>query len=100
MIDEELCRKAISKWGVDAQVDMVVEECAELIQAIQKSKRHGLTNTADNLVEEMVDVNIMLTQLEVILDTYVKGFRGMWEHHMEAKINRLKGILNEDVSSV
>jgi len=35
MIDEDLIyENAIEKWGIPLQEDMIIEECAELIQAI------------------------------------------------------------------
>ena len=33
---EVLARRAQAKWGIWSQLDMVVEECSELILAIQK----------------------------------------------------------------
>jgi len=39
MKKEDLYKAAIEKWGVVSQVEMAVEECSELIQAIQKVKR-------------------------------------------------------------
>jgi len=38
MLKSELYKKTIDKWGVGAQVEMAVEECSELIKAIQKLK--------------------------------------------------------------
>ena len=35
----EVLKRAIEKYGVLAQMDMATEECAELIQAINKLKR-------------------------------------------------------------
>jgi NTP pyrophosphatase (non-canonical NTP hydrolase) len=78
---------AIQFYGISNQLDMAVEECAELIQAINKIKRsftideiknikngsHIFKNTQDALVynnvcSEIADVKIMLYQLEKIFD--------------------------------
>lgn len=39
MTKEEIYKQALEKWGVNSQIEMAVEECSELIQAIQKVKR-------------------------------------------------------------
>lgn len=44
------------------QRDMVIEECAELIQAINKCKR-GIPGSFDNFVGELADVLVMLLQM-------------------------------------
>lgn len=44
------------------QRDILVEECAELIQAVSKCKR-GVTGSFDNFVEELADAQVMLTQM-------------------------------------
>lgn len=78
---------AIQVYGISNQLDMAVEECAELIQAINKIKRsftideiknikngsHIFKSTEDALVynnvcSEIADVKIMLYQLEKIFD--------------------------------
>ena len=63
--------EAIQTFGREKQLDMVVEECAELIQAIQKYKRDH--NKTENLIEEMVDVEIMLNQLKYIFHEEYKN---------------------------
>ncbi len=65
-MSKQIFEKAIEKWGVNSQLDMVIEECSELIQAICKLKRIK-ENSLDNLMEEVADVEIMLTQLRIII---------------------------------
>lgn len=58
----EVLREAILHYGATAQENMCIEECAELIQAINKKhrgKRH-------NIPEEIADVEIMLAQMKII----------------------------------
>ena len=64
MTFNEICKTAITKWGVEAQLDQAVEEAAELIQAVNKFKRY---NSPWPLIEEMVDVEIMIGQLKAIV---------------------------------
>ena len=56
--------KAIDTWGVDMQLNIAVEEFAELTKEICKYKR-GADNVS-NIVEEMADCYIMLEQMKVI----------------------------------
>ena len=61
---QEVFKEAIAKWGESLQIDMVQEECAELIAAINRFKR-GRATMAD-VVQEMADVQIMLWQAQEI----------------------------------
>ena len=101
---KELLIKAIQKHGVVHQLDLVIEEAAELIQAINKAKRHGIvypnyicapsnvssddeTDAYENLCSELADVKIMIAQLEILLkSSYVKDY-------VEIKLERLSRSL-------
>lgn len=61
----DLTQQAIKHFGVDAQLNVAIEELAELQQAICKVRRGA---TIDNLIEEMADVTIMLTTLSHIFE--------------------------------
>ena len=63
-VDRELQAKVVNEYGSDIQSTICMEECAELIQAISKMKRGN--DNRDNLIEEMADVLIVLSQLRVI----------------------------------
>ena len=56
--------EAIETYGVDAQLGMVQEECAELIVAINKLKRGA---PISEIANEAADVYIMLQQLSLIV---------------------------------
>lgn len=66
MTDQEIFETAIRVYGVFNQENMVIEECAELIQAINK-KHRGLQH---NIPEEIADVEIMLEQLKIANDCH------------------------------
>lgn len=59
--------------GYEAQSNQLVEECAELIQAVNKYRRARAADkdreqvALDNLVEEIADVEIMLEQVKDLL---------------------------------
>lgn len=58
-----LYRSAIEKWGEDLQMDMAVEEMAELTKALIKFRRKPTNETRYAIAEEIADVQIMLEQL-------------------------------------
>lgn len=65
--DEEILQDAINTYGRDSQINIAMEELAELIQALSKFNRDNSDlSTVDNISEEMTDVIIMLSQLEMI----------------------------------
>lgn len=69
-ISQEL-KKIAKHYGYGAQSNQLIEECAELIQAVSKYRRakgrrsEGLA--FENLVEEIADVEIMLEQVKYLL---------------------------------
>ena len=66
-------QKAIRVYGKDEQLRMAQEECAELIQAVNKyhraikfgSEKEQLT-ALENIIEETADVEIMCEQIRII----------------------------------
>lgn len=64
--------KSIECYGVTKQSIVCMEECAELIEAIDDQRRDGLTEeTRSHMVEEIADVLICLWLLEHMYD--IKG---------------------------
>jgi len=88
---KELMRSALDEWGSDSQLDMVVEECAELIDAIQKWRRHRIAS--EKVLEEAVDVELCLGQLKLMLDA-----PALFENIKKEKLKRLEGLLTPEVS--
>lgn len=86
-----LLTRAIRAYGEPAQIDMAIEEMAELTKALCKIKRAQagceVTAAIGNVVEEMADVQIMLDQLRII-------FHRSTETVEEAKLERLAGRLH------
>lgn len=66
IIDKNLYKEAISKFGTSAQIIIAMEECSELIKELSKVLR-GKCNV-DNVSEEIADVQIMLEQLKIIFN--------------------------------
>jgi NTP pyrophosphatase (non-canonical NTP hydrolase) len=87
---DDLCRKALLRWGCDAQERMLMEECAELIVALNKFWRADGISCLSDLAEEMADVELMIHQIKLArgLDTYVERWK-------ETKLERLEKLLKE-----
>lgn len=62
----ELYKEAINKWGEEAQVNMLNEECGELITAVAQFKR-GRTSHHD-VMTELADVFIMIEQMATMMN--------------------------------
>lgn len=86
--ESELYKKAVYLWGFQFQMDMVIEEMAELTEAIIKSRRNnaGITYA---IQEELVDVEIMCEQLREIIES-VPGGKEKLLKLREGKLTRLK----------
>ena len=71
-IKEQVFKQYIEIYGKDATSRQVMEECAELIQAVNKMLRYedrpAEPEYYANLVEEIADVEIMLYQLKVMFN--------------------------------
>ena len=74
----ELNKETAKHYGYEAQSNQLVEECAELIQAVSKYRRatvdvgqpledYKKTVALENLIEEIADVEIMLEQIKYLL---------------------------------
>lgn len=95
MMDErerrDIMLRAIHRYGETAQIDMAVEEMAELAKALCKVKRAtpGAATTAAiaNVIEEIADVQIMLDQLRLI-------FARSTDEVEEDKLRRLLARIN------
>lgn len=62
--EKEILQKAIVLYGRQAQIDVAIEECAELINAIQKHRRGRVGDK--EVIDEIADVRIMTEQLALI----------------------------------
>lgn len=82
-------------YGTEHQKDILIEECAELIQAVEKSRRQpdAPELTAD-MVEELADVYIMITQFQSIMGFY---WSEVFDRTVEDKLRRqLERIESEE----
>ena len=86
MTKNELYKKAIDTWGIYSQMDMLVEECAELIVAINHHRREKVTLL--EFCSEMADVEIMIEQIST-----TQNYRKAIELIKQQKLYRLASML-------
>lgn len=58
---DKIYQSAVECWGIDAQYDQAIEECAELIAALKHYKRGKIPCEA--VIDELADATLMLGQL-------------------------------------
>lgn len=83
MTPTQIYKQAIEKWGSDAQILMVFEEMSELQKELCKNRRGK--NNAEQIAEEVADVEIVLAQLKMIY-----GISGTVRQFQEEKLMRLE----------
>jgi len=84
--NEKLYKKCLDRWGTYSQVDMCIEEMAELTKALCKSKRAKRSKDWHaSICEEIADVKIMLEQMILIFDA-----KELVEWNYQEKLRRLE----------
>jgi NTP pyrophosphatase (non-canonical NTP hydrolase) len=74
--------RAVAKWGQASQLEMVTEECAELIAELNRAKRGRASDAA--VAEEAADVYIALEYIRCALGSPAVAAA------IEAKLTRLE----------
>lgn len=78
--ETQMIKKILNHYGLENQMGIAQEECAELIQAISKLRRAKQVEPEllAHLAEELADVRIMCAQLEqayrlwLVVDVQIK----------------------------
>ena len=65
-MNEELYKKLEQKFGRNHQLDVAIEECAELIKALSKAVRGKEDDM--KISEEIADVEVCIDQLKLFYD--------------------------------
>ena len=82
-----LCRRAISEYGVGHQLNKAEEELTELLLALMHYR--DSKDTLEHVCEEIADVGIMLLQLRLMLGSE------LMDKAEVSKYGRLKKLLEE-----
>ena len=92
----DMMRTALGRWGEAAQIGVSVEECAELIVALQKyinrTPNKTASDTVDGILDEIADVEMNLAQMRLTF--------GISDEMLQKRINKkfavLEGYLKKD----
>lgn len=82
-------------FGYEQQKNMLIEEQAELIQALNKFDRKGTEEAFNNIIEEMADVELMTDQVKYLLDISQDAI----DEIKEEKIKRTMEIVKEAIKA-
>lgn len=70
-LDDDILRMALEKWGPNLQMDILIEEMAELTQALIHARRKNGQDSnpyiTKEVIEELADVLICCRQLELLI---------------------------------
>lgn len=94
MIDKKYLEdlyKIADTQGYEEQSMQLIEEMAELTQAINKHRRYRTNETLGNLIEEIADVSIVLEQVN-----YLVGYDIAFDGLVKQKIERTKKRIAEN----
>lgn len=85
---DNIYKRTIAAYGQSAQVNMCIQECAELIKALTDYNRQRYDDNVliKNIKEEVADVIIMCKQMEALF--------GSTEKEQEFKLNKLQQSLD------
>lgn len=92
----DLCERAVAACGAENQLNMVLEELSELGVAVAHWRRGRVS--ADAILEEMADVQVMLGQLLAILATKPAGKLPAtmeFDDHFRRKVDHLRALVVE-----
>ena len=92
-LDTDVLKRAITTYGKEEQMMMMVEEASELIQAINKVRRAKNdaeeTKAMEHLAEEVADCFIVLMQMKLMV------CKKRVDEILNYKMNRLKKNLDK-----
>lgn len=88
--EDLLCSSMLRMKGFDNQLDMLIEECSELILAIQKHKRG---KDISDIIKESADVAIVINQIKMFFQNF--------DEVKESKLDRFENyVIEENKTSI
>ena len=90
-MDKEILKKNIAAHGEYIELQVLEEECAELIQAVSKGIRYGFTyDILDNFIEECADVSIAMAEAMEILEVEDAQYKQKIKEKLDRMLKRLE----------
>lgn len=95
-METDLFEKCFEKWGNESQFLMLIEECAELIQATNKDMlrndpERSLRERFEHFAEELADTQLMIDEM-----IYRFELKSDIEYWRMVKLERVEKLLKED----
>lgn len=90
---DEVCSKALAKFGPEAQLHVMMEECAEFIVAANHSYRKR-PDCLNEIIEEAADVQICMWQMQILISRM--GRQEDFIDMINAKLARLEERINAE----
>lgn len=97
MISQKLLEQMIQKYGESKQLNVLKEECAELIKSVSKYEREekvdDIPMRIKSVAEEEADLRIMLEQNDIIMLKHEPEYMDIVKCEMQRKEARIKRML-------
>lgn len=92
-MDKTILQKALDKYGEHKQIDKVIEESVELVQAVLKARDYQETHDGDYtpslyhaIVTELADVYVTAEYVKMVYNISEREL----QEEIDFKVNRLK----------
>lgn len=98
-MEENIYKRIVDTWGTESQLNMVIEEVGELLQAISKFNRaknkdeETQVEAYRHLCEEVADVINMMNQMREMFSSE------LIDKYIKEKLDRTEEKLNKDIKS-
>ena len=96
---KQVLYECIKRYGENSQMCNAMEECAELIQAINKMRRYGIGENKEyllNLTEEITDVLLFIEQIKTIYSIKDSDIEKVIDYKIRRQIKRFESEDNND----
>lgn len=91
VFDDDILKNVIEHYGHDYMMVVAMEEASELVQAISKIYRYGVTLEAVNhLNEEIADVLIVIEELKKMGFAYEPSIKEWIDSKQKRSMERIK----------
>ena len=93
---EKICSSILNHYGLENQLGICQEECAELIQALSKYVRlkkagyNEIERTKNNITLEIADVLIMIQQIKEGLNISDEELNYMINFKLDRQVGRME----------
>jgi len=84
---QSVLRRALRRYGFEAQLSMLTEECGELVAAVNRYRR-GRAGAFEAMIEEMADVSILLDQMRLVYGAEIDAARARKLARLRERLGR------------